>query len=66
MLTRWHSQPDDYYLVTGIKRDGRRFSMKFKHWEHAKAINLWRGSVWLWRYDEEGKRKRRLVKRVSN
>jgi hypothetical protein len=57
----WKPQPGDRYDVTGVDRYGRRFSMRFQSWFHAKCINLWRGNKWLVR---NGKRYR--IQSISN
>lgn len=51
----------DTFLVTGVDRNGKRFSRSFKHMTFIYGINLWRGSRWLVR---DGKRK--LISRVYN
>jgi len=57
----WLPKPGDTYLVTGIDRSEKRFSMTFKQWLHARSINVWQGSRWLVR---DGKR--HLIQRVTN
>lgn len=49
------------YAVTGIDRNGKRFSLRYSNIRTALGINLWRGSVW-----EVTNGKRRLIKRVYN
>ena len=49
------------YDVTGIDRNGKRFSMTYSNQRQALAINLWQGSVW-----KVINGKRRLIKRVYN
>lgn len=44
----WQSEPGDYYLVTGVDANGKRFkAIKFESWEAAACINLYRGTKWL-------------------
>lgn len=53
-LVSWIARPDDLYVVTGVKRDGKRFALTTSSWLYASSINLYRGSKWLYR---GGKRK---------
>lgn len=57
----WMHSEGDKYLVTGKDRAGRRVSMTFGTWPHARGINLWQGNKWLVR---DGKR--HLICRVTN
>ena len=57
----WKSEKGDYYEITGIAKNGCRFSRTTASWIHANGINLWHGSVWLVRNG-----KRHLIKRVTN
>lgn len=58
----WEHRPGDRYLVTGVLyRSTERFRTEYYYWEHARGVNLWRGSKWLVR---DGKRY--LICRVRN
>jgi hypothetical protein len=50
------------FHVTGVDVYGKRFKIVSKHFQHAKGINLYRGSVWL--VNTDGRRK--LLWRVWN
>ena len=52
---------DVKYVVTGVDRNGKRFSITYSDLMTANCINLWRGSVW-----RESGGKRTLLKRVYN
>ncbi len=43
----WEPEPFDKYEVTGVTRQGKRFKLRNLTWEHARGINLWRGTEWL-------------------
>jgi hypothetical protein len=57
----WGHLASDRYLVTGLRRDGKRFKLETASWDHARGINVWQGSQWLLR---DGKRF--LIQRISN
>ncbi len=57
----WTELPGDKCIVTGVTVDGKRFKLYFINWYSAKAINLWRGSKWIYRNG-----KRILLQRVTN
>ena len=57
----WTATAGDRYDVTGMDRNGKRFSMQYKDWRYASQINVWRGSYWLVRGG-----KRWLINRVYN
>lgn len=51
----WDGALVQYYVVTGKNRRGTQFeAMKFKNFHHARAHNIWQGT--LWAVDLEGKR----------
>ena len=52
---------DIKYVVTGVDRDNKRFSMQYSDIRYAMGINLWRGNVW-----EVIDGKRRRIKSVCN
>lgn len=58
---QWRHQDGDYYLVTGVCTDGKRFTIQRSTWFTASCINLYRGSKWLVRGG-----KRYLIERVWN
>jgi hypothetical protein len=49
------------YVITGTKKDGKRFRMHSTDLSYAMGINLWKGAVW-----EVSDSGRKLLKRVSN
>lgn len=53
----------DYYVVTGVLANGRRFkAIHTPSYQHAMGINLYRGSVW----EKQSDGSRKLLKRVWN
>ena len=55
-------RPTDSFIVTGILYRGKRFkSIHTNSYRYGMGINLWHGSVWLYRDN-----KRILIKRVTN
>ena len=57
----WMAKAGDSFIVTGTRMDGERFTIRTKHWWHARTINVWRGSKWLVR---DGRRW--LIQRITN
>jgi hypothetical protein len=58
----WTHQAGDYYEVSGVDRDGRRFAtIRSESWGYAAGINLYQGTKWLVR---DGRRY--LIVRVYN
>ena len=57
----WVQRPEDRYLVTGVDRDGKRFTRQYSVWYMAASVNVWKGSLWLLR---DGKRY--LIRTVTN
>jgi hypothetical protein len=49
----WEHLDGDSYLVTGVDRNGKRFTIRASSWRYASGINVWRGNKWLVR---DGKR----------
>ena len=45
----WHKEPGDMFIVTGVDRNGKRFSKQYSDWFSAHCINLWRGTKYLLR-----------------
>lgn len=58
----WKQRPFDIYVITGVDVNGKRFKpIRTTNWDHARMINLYRGTVWLRR---DGKRY--AIKKVYN
>lgn len=57
----WVHKHGDYYVITGVDRNGKKFRKETTSWAYADGVNLWNGRVWLCR-----DLKRTLVKRVTN
>ena len=51
-----------HFLITGVDRSNKRFTLQYNSYQQACMINLWNGSVWA--VLENNKRK--LLKRVTN
>jgi hypothetical protein len=57
----WTHLDGDQYAVTGIDREGKKFSLLYPDWQTAQSINVWRGTKWLIR---DGKRY--VIQRIYN
>ena len=57
----WKELKGDKYMVTGVDRNGKRFRITTDTWQHARMINVYRGSKWLLRGN-----RRYLIQSVNN